>query len=456
MHNKVLRGIIVIILTGLAVPAQAQILAENFDYAAGPLTNLNEGANVSGGAWVTFSGTGNALMVVDGNLSFAGYPGSGLGRMVQTVATSSSAEDAYTPFSPLTTGTTTFVSFLFNLDNTTGLAADTSKPGDYFAALLPGNSTSAYVGRVSIRKGSPATMFQLGVRATTSNPSAAWYATALHPGETYLVVLGYQIISGNTNDVASLWVNPEPGPIMPPATVSQTSTNSTDPTENARFVIRQGSNTPSANIDGIRISDIWSETLLPVQLASFSALRVQESVQLTWTTLSELNNFGFFIERRGDAGPVFAEVPGAFVPGHGTTLEPRAYSFVDNAVSPGIWYYRLRQVDLDGTSTYSEAVKVYIVTSVQTNTPAGFSLGQNYPNPFNPSTTIDFMLPVPGFVTIQVYDLLGQEVASILRGAKPAGSHRATFDARNLPGGTYFYSLRAAGYADQKRMVILK
>jgi len=88
--------------------------------------------------------------------------------------------------------------------------------------------------------------------------------------------------------------------------------------------------------------------------------------------------------------------------------------------------------------------------------PAGYSLSQNYPNPFNPTTTIEFSLPQSGFVSLRVFDLLGQEIATLVNEEKAAGSYRATFDASNLPSGTYFYALKTAGYSSAKKMAILK
>jgi hypothetical protein len=88
--------------------------------------------------------------------------------------------------------------------------------------------------------------------------------------------------------------------------------------------------------------------------------------------------------------------------------------------------------------------------------PTGYTLSQNYPNPFNPTTTIEFSLPQSAFVTLKVYDVLGQEVALLANETKAAGAYRATFDAHNIPSGTYFYSLQAGSYSEVKRMVILK
>ena len=88
--------------------------------------------------------------------------------------------------------------------------------------------------------------------------------------------------------------------------------------------------------------------------------------------------------------------------------------------------------------------------------PAGYTLSQNYPNPFNPTTTIEFSLPQSGFVSLRVFDLLGQEIATLVNEEKAAGSYRATFDASNLPSGTYFYALKTAEYSSVKKMAILK
>jgi len=87
--------------------------------------------------------------------------------------------------------------------------------------------------------------------------------------------------------------------------------------------------------------------------------------------------------------------------------------------------------------------------------PAGYTLSQNYPNPFNPTTTIEFSLPQSGFVSLRVFDLLGQEIATLVNEEKAAGSYRATFDASNLPSGTYFYALKTAEHSSVKKMAFL-
>ena len=100
-----------------------------------------------------------------------------------------------------------------------------------------------------------------------------------------------------------------------------------------------------------------------------------------------------------------------------------------------------------------------VVTSVEEipgELPAGYGLSQNYPNPFNPATTIEFSMAEAGFVSVRIYDLLGQEVKTLVNEQKAPGSYRVTFDATDLPSGTYFYTLRAGGFAQTKKMILMK
>ena len=96
------------------------------------------------------------------------------------------------------------------------------------------------------------------------------------------------------------------------------------------------------------------------------------------------------------------------------------------------------------------------VTLIDNGVPTAFALEQNFPNPFNPSTEIRFHLPQSGHVSLIVYNMLGQEVATLVNGVKTAGSYGVSFDAGNLASGMYLYRLQAAGFADMKKLVILK
>ncbi|MBK6914493.1 MAG: hypothetical protein IPH11_12910 [Ignavibacteriales bacterium] len=132
-----------------------------------------------------------------------------------------------------------------------------------------------------------------------------------------------------------------------------------------------------------------SSDIVPVELTSFTATAERNSVSLNWQTVTETNNSGFKIERKQVGSPQSSVSNQdwnqiAFIPGFGTTTEPKSYSFVDENLSAGKYQYRLKQIDFDGTFEYSNTVEVEI------NSPTEFSLGQNYPNPFNPTTKIKY------------------------------------------------------------------
>jgi hypothetical protein len=246
---------LVFCMTVMATAAQAQVMQEQFVYSTGQLTNLNAGANVSGGNWTTFSGTGAAIQVTPGSLSYTNYLGSA-GNKIDIVSIGTSAEDAYRQFTTQTTGTT-YAAFLVNVTNTTGLSVNGSTTGDYFAGFLSSTSTIILNSRVSIKLGSVANTYNLGLRASTSNPAATFSSTDLPIGTTQLVVISYQIVAGAGNDVVNMWINPAVGGSEPAATLTQTSLG--DLSDVARFFVRQGTTTtPNASIDGIRVDTTWS------------------------------------------------------------------------------------------------------------------------------------------------------------------------------------------------------
>ena len=132
-------------------------------------------------------------------------------------------------------------------------------------------------------------------------------------------------------------------------------------------------------LDAAEVAATWNISIVPVELTSFTASVSENNVKLLWETASEINNSGFNIERKS-ANSEYSTV--GFVPGFGTTTEPKSYTFSDNNLRTGVYTYRLKQIDFDGTFEYSSEA------SVEVTAPAEFSLDQNYPNPFNPSTKI--------------------------------------------------------------------
>jgi hypothetical protein len=198
--------------------------------------------------------------------------------------------------------------------------------------------------------------------------------------------------------------------------------------------------------------------VVPIQLASFTASLVPEGVMLEWMTVTETNNYGFYVERRAENEPIFSELPKSFVAGAGTTLEEQHYSWTDENVIDGTYYYRLKQVDLNGDFTYSNEIIVVVgLTDVIEAAPREFSLKQNYPNPFNPSTTIKFSVEHTEQVILKVYNMLGQEVATLFNGIAEAGRYyRVIFDASQFGSGLYIYHIVTDSRMDVKKMVLLK
>ncbi len=186
---------------------------------------------------------------------------------------------------------------------------------------------------------------------------------------------------------------------------------------------------------------------LPVELVGMQSNVVGSTVQLTWQTATEKNNRGFSIERSIRNSSNFSEV--GFVNGMGTTTEFTTYQFEDKNVAPGSYIYRIKQIDVDGTSEIVAAVESEVAT------PIAFELKQNYPNPFNPSTTIAYSLPESGLVEINVYSVLGSLVYSNSE-YKNAGSHSFEFNAAGMPSGMYILSLKAGLYHSGIKMTLLK
>ena len=209
---------------------------------------------------------------------------------------------------------------------------------------------------------------------------------------------------------------------------------------------------PTTKADLLNQIENFFELSVPVELTSFTANVVSDEIQLSWQTATETNNSGFEIERSSD-NKIFSKI--GFVQGKGTTTEKSSYVYNDNQAAEGKLYYRLKQVDFDGTAAYSGTVEINF------SVPAEFSLSQNYPNPFNPSTTIKFGLPSDSKVSIKVYNLLGQEVSTVVSGEFSSGRHEINFDASRLSSGNYFYVINVNGkdgsnFTSTKKMTLMK
>jgi hypothetical protein len=188
--------------------------------------------------------------------------------------------------------------------------------------------------------------------------------------------------------------------------------------------------------------------IIPVELTSFTANVSGNDVTLKWTTATETNNSGFTIERsQSESG--WQEI--GFVPGFGTTTELRSYSYSDAGLSPGIYFYRIKQIDYNGTFEYYE-----LSSSVEVTTPEVFDLAQNYPNPFNPATKIDYSIADVTNVELVIFNSIGEEVAVMVNEVQQPGRYTVNFDAASLSSGVYFYKLVAGDFVSIKKMILIK
>lgn len=195
---------------------------------------------------------------------------------------------------------------------------------------------------------------------------------------------------------------------------------------------------------------------MPVELISFTAIVNKDRVELNWSTATEVNNYGFEVERISfsltNALKNWNKI--GFVEGHGNSNSPKSYYFTDNLVSQsGKYIYRLKQIDTDGSYEFSRNVEADFGVVNK------FELEQNYPNPFNPSTLINFSLAEAGYVTLKVYDILGKETAALIDNEwRESGNYNFKLSINNLnwESGIYFYKLETGGIVQIRKMALLK
>ncbi|MCL4547637.1 MAG: T9SS type A sorting domain-containing protein, partial [Bacteroidetes bacterium] len=213
-----------------------------------------------------------------------------------------------------------------------------------------------------------------------------------------------------------------------------------------KFYTNNWANATVFTIDDIVINN---ESALPVELVSFTSNVNENKVTLNWSTATEVNNYGFEVQRASTKLGTSWEKIG-FVQGAGNSNSPKNYSFTDKPTGGKEFQYRLKQIDFNGAFEYSE-----ITTAILENV-SEFKLEQNYPNPFNPMTRISYTLPVRTSVKLRVYDLLAQVIAELVNGIQEAGRYDVTFDGSNFPSGAYFYKLEAGSYIEVKKLLLVK
>ncbi len=196
---------------------------------------------------------------------------------------------------------------------------------------------------------------------------------------------------------------------------------------------------------------ITYETIIPVEITLFEGSFEGDVVNLKWITATETNNFGFEVERCELNSERQAWEKIGFVNGNGTTTNRVTYNFTDKNILSNRYYYRLKQIDMDGTYEYSNEVLIEI------NTLNEFQLFQNYPNPFNPSTEIFYVIPKSGNITLKVYNIIGSEVATLVDGFVNAGKHSIKFNAKDFASGIYFYRMNTdENFISARKMLLVK
>ena len=469
-----MKKLYMILVTALMFVFITNISAQTF---VDDFTGLTTGVLAGQNGWVK-SGTGAAELTVANSLplEYTGYNGGG-GEYVEMPVGVSGASRVFKLFNSVKnySGTTFYFSFLLRISS-----ASANSVG-YFLSLGDSvGSTSSLAPKIYATSNGAG--YNIGLSKTTTSVAngLVYGTTVLNFNETYLVVVRYTFNAAGTvapakfDDEAYLWINPsltsEPTTSSAECTATVGGLIGTGDTDFDGYNViaggvgsfiwhNRGVTNPAGAFDGVRVghgttsaeawTDLNAEVIVPVELTSFTAATSNNSVSLKWATATETNNSGFEVERKSSSTG-WQKI--AFVQGNGTTTQPKSYSYSDRNLADGKYSYRLKQIDLDGTFDYSKVVEV----NINSNTVNQFELAQNYPNPFNPTTAIKFNLPEGGNVKLSVYNLLGQEVATLVNGFKEAGSHTVNFDASNLMSGIYLYKIQANGFVQTRKMTLLK
>ena len=384
---------------------------------------------------------GTSWTITNGGQSLDGQP------LLAITVSNYSTDTIYAATSPTSTRGHVFVSFNggASWNNITGIL-----PDRYLTdiAIEPNNASTVYVaaagyGSSHLFKSTNAgqSWFDVGITL----PDAPGYSVIVDPLNANNVFFGNDITVYASTNAGNSWFEYSNG-LPEAAFVYDLNILAT----NHRIRVATHGN-------GVYEADI--DLVIPVELISFTGSCENNKVKLIWSTATELNNQGFEIERGASYpsadGPSKGGTFGnwqliGFVQGSGTTTDLRNYSFIDENVQSGIFEYRLKQIDYDGSYNYSKTIEI---NSVYVNS---FQLFQNYPNPFNPSTKIQYLLSSKQFVTLKVYDILGKEVSTLVNEEKPAGNYEVEFDGKELPSGIYFYKLKAGNYSETKKMLLMK
>lgn len=218
--------------------------------------------------------------------------------------------------------------------------------------------------------------------------------------------------------------------------------------------------------DGYGMGTSVSDIALPVILSSFTASASDKQVTLSWITESELDNLGFHVWRAIEKDGTYERITTELIRGAGNSSGKNTYSFTDlNVVKNVTYWYKLEDIAFDGSSKMHGpiSIRLQVVVNQTRAVPSHFALYQNSPNPFNPSTTIAYDLPEATDVTLTVYNLSGQKVATLVTGKQKAGHYEVEWDGQDESGqavasGVYLYRLETGkqGFVETRRMMLVR
>lgn len=199
----------------------------------------------------------------------------------------------------------------------------------------------------------------------------------------------------------------------------------------------------------------YFDETVPVELISLTAQIEKNIVSLKWSTATETNNQGFFVERKKENESIWSTL--TFIDGSGTSTFIIHYDYKDELFQPGKYRYRLKQIDYNGQYEYSDELEIEYINKFD------FFLFQNFPNPFNSSTIIKYSIPNTGnesvrslLVTLKVYDILGNEIIVLVSEEKPIGNYEVMFEPVDLASGVYFYKLVLGGNIEIRKLIFMK
>ncbi|MCZ6803138.1 MAG: T9SS type A sorting domain-containing protein, partial [Proteobacteria bacterium] len=194
--------------------------------------------------------------------------------------------------------------------------------------------------------------------------------------------------------------------------------------------------------------EVVESDVVSVDLIAFSARVEDGRILIEWETAKAIHFDRFDLERSRD-GLHFNKVVTIVFKGE------TGYTWVDENLPIGVYDYRLKLIDVDGTFRVSDTIEVNLTPPIE------FGLSQNFPNPFNAGTTIRYSLPRNSHVTLKIYDLLGREVRALVDEPQEAGFHTVRWDSRDNSGtpsasGIFYYTMRAGEFVQSKKLILLK